>query len=68
VKLHPRFRVVKEAELALSMALLDLEKKHELTYAEVVLILTAALSEATRYALREERHGDAVTPSGLADD
>lgn len=61
--LHPRYRIVKKAELALAGFMIKLEKDHGLTYVETVRILTTALAEATRYALREERHGDAETPA-----
>jgi len=65
-KLHPRYWIVKKAEVELSKAVMDIAQKHELTTAEQLKVVAAALGDAVgsiaKYAIRQERHGDSDTP------
>jgi hypothetical protein len=73
MRLHPREALVREARIELHQAVLDWLRKEEvseLTAYEEVMVVTSVLSQvitgAMKYAIREERHGDAETPGGLA--
>ena len=58
IKLHPRHDIVCRADLEFRQWLLDFEKRHGLTTAEVVRMHSAAISEHMKYEIRLERHGD----------
>lgn len=58
MKLHPRYYIVKDAELELSAFFLTLMEKHELTFGEAVKALNAQIANVAKYAIRFERHGD----------
>jgi hypothetical protein len=56
-KLHERFRPVQIAKVELGTLLSEWAKKHDLTLIEEAKLLSEAVDDALRYALREERHG-----------
>lgn len=58
MKIHPRYFIVSKAENEISMFLLDLIQKHDLTYGETVKILTHLLQTQAKYMIRDERHPD----------
>lgn len=68
-KLHPRERPVSlaQANLAVSFweAAGDLEP--ELTYIELLQVLTGLQDGCLKYMLRMERHGDYDTPAGWSE-
>jgi hypothetical protein len=65
-QIHERHFIVADAQNAIAKLLLDVEKKYDLTYAEMVGILAGQLAAMTKYAIREERHGDASKPGDVA--
>jgi len=54
VRIHPRARLVSEADLALAEFLLELERKHDLTYEELFTCLADRLSALARGMFHEE--------------
>lgn len=56
MKLHPRARVVDQARHELTVFLLDLVQKHELTYGELFSLLGCQITEHAKYQIRSERH------------
>ena len=64
MRIHPRYFIVSKAENELSTFLLDLEQKHELTYGEVVRILSTLLAREAKHMIREERHPDDLDAKG----
>lgn len=69
-RLHPREKMVREAQTQLMQNLLDLQRNFELTDGEWVSIIAGELGDTltrwAKYAIREERHGRADRPGGLA--
>jgi len=68
MKLHPREKNVREAELKLSKFLIELQK--ELTPGEYLRVVAGKLSDTwgstAKYIIREERHpGEPDKPGGL---
>jgi len=68
--MHKRERVVTEARIGLSQAILDWAEKHDgLTDGEYVSVLSGVLSDQlgswAKYKIRAERHGNTDTPGGL---
>lgn len=55
-RVHPRTFVTQQASSDLRGALLDVQQRHDLTYAEVFTILADALAEWAKHARRDERH------------
>ena len=55
--LHERFRLVQIAKGDLEAFLCDWVKKHDITHIEEARLLSQALDDILRYALRQERHG-----------
>lgn len=70
MKIHPRERLVTEAEQKIRAVALDAIKG--LTVAEGLSAVTRALSgeilSVLKYEIRHERHGNTETPGGLASD
>ncbi len=70
MRIHPREERVRKAENELRELLCSITEKHELTEAEKLRVINAIASDwiagVAKYAIREERHGDANTPGGLA--
>lgn len=68
-RLHPRERVVRQAQLDLMEALNDWQRDHELTDAEYVSLvaneLGSRIGSLTRMQIRTERHGTTDKPGGL---
>lgn len=58
MRLHPRTRIVAEAERELAEALDVIWEKHNLTTLEALIITQQFGPRLTRYLLRRERHGD----------
>ena len=58
LKLHPRTTIVEKADSELSRLLLDLVKKHDLTYGEIFALISRQISEYAKYQIRTERHPD----------
>ncbi len=56
MKIHPRAHVVAEARSAFARFMLDLEKKHDLTYGELFSLYGAAIENLAKYQIRSERH------------
>ncbi len=54
--IHPRTLIVKRAQNEIGKSILDLAVKHELTYIELVHVLTEEIQSHTKFALRRERH------------
>ena len=65
MKLHPRERIVSDADREIQQALLDIGEKYNLTYAEYMMILSGVLAHITKYEIRWERHGDMEKEGGL---
>jgi hypothetical protein len=69
-RIHEREKPVREAECELRQAILDVEKKHDLTEAELLRVVNGVCSETigsiAKYHIRFERHGDTDTPGGWA--
>ena len=69
MKLHPRERKVREAEVELSKAMTRLYTEHGLTTAEALRVVADAsnsfIQGLSRIAIREERHGELDKPGGL---
>lgn len=73
MRLHAREQdVVMPAAADLTKRLLDWTHSHSLTATESLVVVSSALSSyinsLLKYQLRLERHGDADTPSGLAEE
>jgi hypothetical protein len=56
-KLHERFNLVQKAKGELGRLLTDWTLAHHLTLIEEAQLLSQAVDDALRYALRKERHG-----------
>lgn len=67
-KIHPRVKIVDKALRGIKESILEHIKP--LTTAETVQVVTRALSDElvsiAKYAIREERHGDASEPGDWA--
>ncbi len=70
MKLHKRYFVCQKADAELSLAMLDIFHKHDLTEAEAAEIAATVLgrfiTRRFQLLLRIERHGDITKPSGEA--
>lgn len=68
-QLHPRELTCREAEHDLASTLLEWQKRHDLTAAELLSIIQRGCSDVAqtvlKYAIRLERHGDTDKPGGL---
>lgn len=58
MKILPRYNIVQDATHEISGLMLDLVKKHGLSYVERMSILTALMTDTIKFALRAERHPD----------
>ena len=58
LKIHPRTMIVQKADSELARFLLDLAKKHDLTYGEIFALIGRQISEYAKYQIRTERHPD----------
>ena len=58
LRLHPRTMTVQHASNELHGYLLQLMDTHDLTWAELAVILTERQQSALKYVLRAERHPD----------
>lgn len=67
MKLHEREMIVAAADVDLSMFILKLMEKHDLTAAETCQMLAGQIATVCKYQIRVDRHGDASKPGGLAD-
>lgn len=72
MKLHEREKLTREASASLKESMIAWAKQYSerLTFAEEIKIVTSELSDwilgMTKYAIRDERHGDTSKPGGLA--
>jgi hypothetical protein len=72
MKLHEREKLTREASASLKESMIAWAKQYgeRLTFAEEIKIVTSELSDwilvLTKYAIRDERHGDTSKPGGLA--
>jgi hypothetical protein len=57
-KIHPRTRIVSEAHVELSNAVISVIEKHNLTYAELWYILTQIAASWVKHAISDERVSD----------
>lgn len=68
--IHPRERLVREAENKLTQAFIEWAKDKDLTIIEELQVVNKVSSDwvstILKYELRQERHGNKNTPSGLA--
>jgi hypothetical protein len=69
-RLHARERVVTDARLELTEAVIDWRRKHDdLTWGELFSIVGEVLggqvTGLAKYLIREERHGDQDKPGGI---
>lgn len=55
MKLHKRHDAVTKAGLDITQAVVTTVQENELSYAELVHILTAEIAKWTKYAIRDER-------------
>ena len=69
MRLHPREQPVAKAKGKIEMAFWEAveEADPELTYIELLQVLTSLQQGCLKYMLRMERHGDYETPSGWAE-
>jgi len=58
MKVHPRTLLVQQVSSEVSLAILAVLEKHELTYIEIIKILNDQQASYLKYALRAERHPD----------
>lgn len=69
---HPRELRCNKAEIDLSMAIHKVIEEHNLTTAEQLRVVNAALSKyighIAKIEIRLERHGNTETPGGWAND
>ena len=67
-RIHEREKLIKNAEIALRLAIVGATKG--LTEAEAISVVTSVFSEEIlgrmKYAIRMERHGNTETPGGWA--
>jgi len=67
--IHPKKKLIKEAENELREVLYNIQFNRELTEGEFFRVLGVAFREVDMWAkfkIREERHGDSNEPGGLA--
>lgn len=66
---HPREQACNEAERDIELAIATALLSHALTEAEGLRVVNAVASRhiggVAKYAIRQERHGDADKPGGL---
>lgn len=72
-RIHPREQLVNEAEQKLRSAVVDAMKGEpfdSLTGAEYIAVInrvfSGQLASYTKFAIRQERHGDTDKPGGIA--
>lgn len=69
MKIHPREKLVSEAERKLDEVLLEI-RKSDLTEYEFLQVVIGTTSEfllrMTKYQIRYERHGNTDKPGGIA--
>jgi len=61
MKLHPRHEIVETAKREIAAAVSGAISEHDLTYAELLTVLTEVQQTWLRYMLRDERN---LSPSG----
>lgn len=64
MKLHPRLYITQKASIEFSNFFLKLVKRYNLTYGEVIKILSSELSDYAKYIIREERHSNEPDKKG----
>lgn len=64
IPLHPRYSIVRQAGTELGDAVLNVLKKHKLTYLEIVQILTDQIQTWVKYGIRAERHPNDPSKKG----
>ena len=64
-KLHKREMKVEQAKSQMSIQVLEMKEKNDLTDIEYLQWLTSMQQSCLKYMLRYERHGDYDTPGGL---
>jgi hypothetical protein len=65
MRLHPREPKVQEAGIDLSRAVSRVCQEHDLTYNEIVQLLSSEITSRLKYAIRYERHGNFSDEGGL---
>lgn len=58
MRLHPRYTIAKAAELQISAAISAAIQEHDISYAELLVILAEQQRMYATYLLRTERHPD----------
>lgn len=56
MRLHPRYAIAKDAELQIGTAIGAAIREHDITYAELLVILAEQQRKWAVYLLRTERH------------
>lgn len=64
IKLHARTMMVAEAKIEIEMAILKIERKYSLTFAEINGIFLELALNNNKYAIRHERHPDEPDKKG----
>ncbi len=64
IKIHERHTKVVEAQCALTMAVVEIIEKHQLTFAEVSGIILGVAQDFNKQAIRHERHPDGPGKGG----
>lgn len=58
MKLHNRMMLVQEARAEFGKLVAEWAEKHDLTYGELVSVMSEQLQSIAKYMIREERHPD----------
>ena len=56
MKLHPRTLPVQGAEASIGLALIDMQREHDLTDVEMLRALLSCIQHISTHLLRAERH------------
>lgn len=55
IRLHPRHEIVTQASIALSKAVVEVLKDHDLTHAEIQSLFIEQMLRWNKYAIHDER-------------
>lgn len=64
MKVHPREKIVNKADLEFADFYIAWFTKHDLTFGEIVRILSSTLASVGKYLIRSERHPDEPGKAG----
>jgi hypothetical protein len=66
IRINQRMFKVQDAKQRIQSQISDMENENDLTFGEIVSILSEILLSYSKYAIREERHGDDSKPGDRA--